>query len=97
MENILREICFTNSLEVFHSLYIVYYYFYFFHFQMRHLFTRKYIHVSTTQTSNTESNNMAVSMQHEVFTTFKYYSVFYAILHNLVFYAVLHSSGFCDF
>ena len=31
-------------------------------FQLRHLFTNKYIHVSTTKTSRTESNNMAVSL-----------------------------------
>ena len=31
-------------------------------FQLRHLFTNKYIHVSTTKTSNTETNNMAVSI-----------------------------------
>ncbi|XP_076454279.1 inositol 1,4,5-trisphosphate-gated calcium channel ITPR3-like isoform X3 [Babylonia areolata] len=31
--------------------------------QLRHLFTRRYIHVSTTKTSRTESNNMAVELQ----------------------------------
>lgn len=31
-------------------------------FQLRHQFTNKYIHVSTTKTSDTESNNMAVNM-----------------------------------
>ncbi|KAK3094787.1 hypothetical protein FSP39_006217 [Pinctada imbricata] len=30
--------------------------------QLRHLFTNKYIHVSTTKTSSTESNNMAVEL-----------------------------------
>uniref|UniRef100_K1QLV5 Inositol 1,4,5-trisphosphate receptor n=1 Tax=Magallana gigas TaxID=29159 RepID=K1QLV5_MAGGI len=30
--------------------------------QLRHLFTNKYIHVSTTKTSNTETNNMAVEL-----------------------------------
>ncbi|KAK7486477.1 hypothetical protein BaRGS_00022278, partial [Batillaria attramentaria] len=33
--------------------------------QLRHLFTSKYIHVSTTKTSRTESNNMAVELQAE--------------------------------
>lgn len=34
-----------------------------FFLQLRHLFTNKYIHVSTTKTSNTETNNMAVCSQ----------------------------------
>ncbi|XP_070173454.1 inositol 1,4,5-trisphosphate-gated calcium channel ITPR3-like [Littorina saxatilis] len=33
--------------------------------QLRHLFTKKYVHVSTTKTSRTESNNMAVELQCE--------------------------------
>ncbi|XP_070173522.1 inositol 1,4,5-trisphosphate-gated calcium channel ITPR3-like [Littorina saxatilis] len=33
--------------------------------QLRHLFTRKYLHVSTKKTSQTESNNMAVELQLE--------------------------------
>ncbi|XP_078311676.1 inositol 1,4,5-trisphosphate-gated calcium channel ITPR2-like [Crassostrea virginica] len=33
--------------------------------QLRHLFTNKYIHVSTTKTSDTESNNMAVELKEE--------------------------------
>ncbi|XP_065924754.1 inositol 1,4,5-trisphosphate receptor type 3 isoform X2 [Magallana gigas] len=33
--------------------------------QLRHQFTNKYIHVSTTKTSDTESNNMAVELKEE--------------------------------
>ncbi|XP_061178320.1 inositol 1,4,5-trisphosphate receptor type 2-like [Saccostrea echinata] len=33
--------------------------------QLRHLFTNKYIHVSTTKTSDTETNNMAVELKEE--------------------------------
>ncbi|KAK6195687.1 hypothetical protein SNE40_001061 [Patella caerulea] len=33
--------------------------------QLRHLFSDKYVHVSTTKTSNTESNNMAVELRSE--------------------------------
>ncbi|KAL8600024.1 hypothetical protein ACOMHN_057793 [Nucella lapillus] len=33
--------------------------------QLQHLFTNKYVHVSTTKTSRTESNNMAVELQGE--------------------------------
>jgi hypothetical protein len=38
--------------------------------QLRHIFTGKYVHVSATQTSRTESSNMEVRMNNHRCETF---------------------------